>query len=65
MYVINLRKDNFENDLAAEIARIANIARKLGYRLRQENRDMTPEEAYTQLGHSASLLEAVLNHLQL
>jgi hypothetical protein len=65
MYVINLRKDNFENDLAAEIARIANIARKLGYRLRQENRDMTPEEAYTQLGHSASLLEAVLNYLQL
>ena len=65
MYVINLRNDNFENDLASEIARIANIARKLGTRLRLENRDMTPEEVYTQLGHSASLLEAVLNYLQL
>jgi hypothetical protein len=63
MYVIDLRKENFESDLAAEIARIANISRQLGLRLRREKRDMTPEEAYAQLGHSASLLEAVLNFL--
>jgi len=60
MYVIKLSKDNFEADLAREIARIANISRKLGYKLRAENRSMTKEEAYVQLGHSASLLKAVL-----
>jgi len=62
MYKINLRDDHFEADLIREIARIANISRLLGYKLRAENRNMTPEEAYTQLGHSASLLKAVLQH---
>jgi hypothetical protein len=64
MYPITLRRGNFENDLAAEIARIANISHRLGDKLRREKRDMTPEEAYIQLGHSASLLEAVLNSLR-
>jgi hypothetical protein len=62
MYKINLRDDNFEADLAREIARIANLSRELGYKMERENRDMTPEEAYVQLGHSASLLQAVLRH---
>lgn len=62
MYKITLRDDHFEADLIREIARIANISRLLGYKLRYENRDMTPEEAYIQLGHSASLLKAVLQH---
>lgn len=62
LYKITLRDDHFEADLAREIARIANLSRKLGYRLEKENRDMTPEEAYVQLGHSASLLKAVLQH---
>lgn len=62
MYVIQLTRDNFEADLACEIARIANLSRKLGYRLRAENRSITKEEAYIQLGHSASLLKAVLQH---
>ena len=62
MYPVNLRRDNFEYDLANEIARIANQARKLGRTLKKENRDMTKEEAYIQLGHSASLLKAVLTH---
>jgi hypothetical protein len=62
MYKINLRDDNFEADLAREIARIANLSRQLGYKLAKEDRDMTPEEAYVQLGHSASLLRAVLLH---
>ena len=53
---------SFEADLAREIARIANLSRKLGYKLAKEDRDMTPEEAYMQLGHSASLLKAVLRH---
>jgi len=51
-----------ENDLAREIARIANIARQLALKIRSENRDMTQDEAYTELSHSASLLRAVLSH---
>ncbi|MGD0278057.1 MAG: hypothetical protein ABSC11_01990 [Smithella sp.] len=62
MYPINLSKKDFEADLAREIARIANLSRKLGYKMRAENRDMTRQEAYIQLGHSASLLRAVLQH---
>jgi hypothetical protein len=62
LYKITLRDDQFEADLAREIARIANLSRKLGYKLEKEDRDMTPEEAYVQLGHSASLLKAVLHH---
>ena len=62
MYAITLRADHFEEDLAREIVRIANLTRKLGYKLRSENRLITKEEAYVQLGHSASLLKAVLEH---
>jgi len=61
MYEIKLRPDHFEEDLAKEIANIANISRQLGLKLRAENRNMTKEEAYKQLGHSASLLKAVLS----
>ena len=60
MYEINLRADHFEEDLAKEIARIANVSRVLGVKLRTENRDMTPNEGLAQIGHSASLLKAVL-----
>jgi hypothetical protein len=63
MYSITLRPDHFEEDLAKEISRIANLSRELGLRLRKENRDMTKEEAYRQLGHSASLLKAILKYL--
>ncbi|HUJ79241.1 MAG TPA: hypothetical protein VLY45_02870 [Nitrospiria bacterium] len=63
MYEIRLRPDHFEEDLAREIARIANLSRLLGLKLKSERRDMTPEEAYTQLAHSASLLRAVINNL--
>jgi hypothetical protein len=51
-----------ERDLAREIARIANIARRLAATLRERDRDMTPDEAYAELSHSASLLEAVLTY---
>jgi hypothetical protein len=63
MYPIKLRPNFFEKDLSKEIARIANISRKLGHKLKAENRDMTKEEAYVQLGHSASLLRAILKYL--
>lgn len=49
-----------EADLAREIAALAESARLLGLKIRRENRDMTTEEAYTQVISSASLLKAVL-----
>ena len=49
-----------ESDLALEIARIANTARLLALRMEEAQRDMTEDEAYTELAHSASLLRAVL-----
>jgi hypothetical protein len=63
MYPISLNPDDFEKDLAKEIARIANISRRLGNELKRQDRDMTAEEAYRQLGHSASLLRAILDCL--
>lgn len=63
MSPIKLRPAYFEKDLAQEIARIANRARKLGYKLKKEDRDLTEEEAYRQLGQSASLLKAVLEYV--
>lgn len=59
MYPIVL---NNEGDLAREIARIANMARLLALRMEEGGRDMTKDEAYTELGHSASLLRAVLTY---
>ncbi len=53
-----------EDDLIKEIARIANLSMKLGYQLEAENRPLTKEEAYIQLGHSTSLFKAILDHLQ-
>jgi hypothetical protein len=63
MYPIKLRPNFFEKDLSKEIARIAKLSRRLGHKLKAENRDMTKEEAYIQLGHSASLLKAILKYL--
>lgn len=62
IYPITLSDKNFEADLAREIARIANLSRVLGYKLRAGKRDMTKQEAYIQLKHSVSLLKAVLQH---
>lgn len=63
MHAIVLRPEKFEEDLAREIAQMANTARYLGLRLKRENRLMTKDEAYRQLGHSASLLRAILVYL--
>ncbi len=52
-----------ERDLATEIARIANLAKDLGYRVEDENRLLTKEEAYAQISHSASLFKAILEYL--
>jgi hypothetical protein len=53
-----------EDDLVKEIARIANLSMRLGYQLEAEDRPLTKEEAYVQLGHSASLLKAILDYMR-
>jgi len=37
---------------------------KLGYQLETENRMLTKEEAYIQLGYGASLLKAILDYVR-
>jgi hypothetical protein len=53
-----------EEDLIREIARIANLSMKLGYQLEAENRLLTKDEAYVQMGHSASLFKAILIYVR-
>jgi hypothetical protein len=55
---------NSEADLAREIAVVAESARKLGLKIRKENRDMTVDESYTQVIRSASLFNAILAWLE-
>ena len=50
-----------EEELADEVANLARESRALGYKLRDENRDLTPDEAYRQLSLSASLLKAAMD----
>lgn len=52
-----------EEDLAGEIARIANLSIELGYRMEREKRLMTKREAYEQISHSASLFKGILEYL--
>ncbi len=51
-----------EHELAREIARIANLARGLALKMKRENREMTQDEAYTELARSASLLKAIISY---
>lgn len=60
MYPITI---NSEKDLAKEIARIATLSLNLGYKLEDENRALTKDEAYIQLGHSTSLFKATLEYV--
>jgi len=61
----NMKEITIENesDFAREIATVANTARKLGATLRNENRNMTQDEAYSQIIQSSSLLKAVLKYV--
>ena len=52
-----------ENDLATEIAKIANLSLKKGYQIQDEKRLLTKEEAYEQISHSASLFKAILEYV--
>ncbi|MFC1867554.1 hypothetical protein ACFL0H_05410 [Thermodesulfobacteriota bacterium] len=53
-----------ERDLATQIARIANMSLRLGSKMQDEGRPLTKEEAYIQIGHSASLFRAILRYLE-
>jgi hypothetical protein len=53
-----------EADIAIEVARIANLSMALGRTLENENRLMTQHEAYQQISHSASLLNAILKWIE-
>ena len=53
-----------EEDLAKEIARIANLSMAFGYKLEDENRILTKEEAYQQISHSASLFKGILEYVK-
>ena len=52
-----------EEDLAKEVAKIANDAKELGYKLEEENRLLTRDEAYRQISRSASLFRAILDYV--
>ena len=58
IYPIRIRS---ERDLARHVARIANLSMALAYRLEKENRNLSRQEAYRQISHSASLLRGILN----
>jgi hypothetical protein len=61
IYPIEIRS---EQDFVMKIARIASLSMALGYKLEDEGRLLSREEAYQQLSHSASLIKAVLNYLK-
>ena len=52
-----------ENDLAKEIARIANLSLKKGYQIQDDKRLLSKDEAYEQISHSASLFKAILEYV--
>jgi hypothetical protein len=60
VYPIDIKS---EQDLVKEIARIANLSLRLGYKLEDEGRLLSRMEAYQQLSHSASLMKAVLRYV--
>ena len=61
IYPIKIRS---EEDLAKQIARIANLSIQKGYQIEDEKRLLTEEEAYVQIGHSASLFSAILIYVE-
>ena len=53
-----------EQDIAKEVARIANLSIALAKKIESEKRLLTQEEAYAQIGHSASLFKAILQYVK-
>jgi hypothetical protein len=55
---------NSEEELAEEIARIANLSLAKGHQIQGEKRVLTKQEAYAQISHSASLFCAILRYVE-
>lgn len=53
-----------EQDLAKEIARIANLSIAKAHQIQDEKRLLTKQEAYAQISHSASLFKAILKYVE-
>ena len=53
-----------ENDLANEIARIANLSIKKGYQIEDEQKLLTKKEGYEQICHSAFLFKTILRYVE-
>jgi hypothetical protein len=63
---INLKpiKIDSEEALIGEVTRIANVSMALGYKLEDEKRLLSKEDAYQQVSHSASLFKAILDYVK-
>jgi hypothetical protein len=48
-----------KDEIIAKLAELANDSARLGYRMQDDNKDMTEEEAYAQLSKGASFFKAV------
>ena len=57
-------KIDTEESLIREVTRIANLSMALGYKLEDEKRLLTKEEAYQQVSHSVSLFKGILEYLK-
>ncbi|OGU61225.1 MAG: hypothetical protein A2X64_06595 [Ignavibacteria bacterium GWF2_33_9] len=53
-----------EEDIIAEIVKLANYSMELGGKMRIQNRNMNEEEAYLQITRSASLFKGILKWIQ-
>ena len=57
-------KIDTEESLIREVTRIGNLSVALGYKLEDEKRLLTKEEAYQQVSHSVSLFKGILNYMK-
>jgi hypothetical protein len=57
-------KIDTEESLIRELTRIANLSMALGYKLEDEKRLLTKEEAYQQVSHSVSLFKGILDYMK-
>lgn len=63
MVPMRISAQNWEHDLSVHISTIANATIQLDRKIRSENRSISEQEAWKQLGLSASLCKAVLDFL--
>ena len=63
IYVYPIKIDT-EESLIREVTRIANLSVALGYKLEDEKRLLTKEEAYQQVSHSVSLFKGILDYMK-